>query len=162
MLEEFSNNNSSMGSVLVGIILGLVGFAMMIFSILIGSIVVVLAVVLFFLMRYLATDTTVSCHEDGFTVKVISKRKGTSVQEYAWADVTETHYYERESGGENSSTSSYFQVKTVKGMAFNLHEMKNFDDLIKIVNQNTQHLPYEWEKQKGLFKSYQKQNRISY
>ncbi|WML49508.1 hypothetical protein RCG23_05825 [Neobacillus sp. PS3-34] len=160
-MKEFSNNNSSLVSILIGVIFGVVGLGLMFIHVIIGFFFVLLGVVLFFSLRYFANDTRVSCHDNGFTVTVINKRKGTSVQEHAWADVTETLYYEKESGGENNSTTCYFQVQTAKGTAFNLHAMKNFDELIDIFNQKTVHIPYVWVKPKGMFKSHQKQNRIS-
>src|SRR5690606_41487821 len=45
-----------------------------------------LALILFLVLRYFGDDTTVSCDEQGFKVKIVSKRKGTTVKEYAWED----------------------------------------------------------------------------
>lgn len=145
----------------LGVVLGVIGIGLMVINILIGFIFVIIGAILFFVIRYFANDTSVSCHEDGFIVTVINKRKGTSVHEYSWQDVTETVYYEKDSSGENNTTTCYFQAKTEIGVAFNLAEMKNFDGLIQLFNNNTSHLPYYWEKPKGMFKtSYVKQNRI--
>jgi hypothetical protein len=158
--QSFANNTSSRTSVILGVVLGVIGIGIMIFNILIGFIFVIIGVILFFVIRYFANDTSVLCHDDGFTVTIISKRKGTSIQEYSWQDVTETLYYEKESSGENNSTTCYFQANTESGVAFNLAEMKNFDGLIQQFNNNASHLPYYWEKPKGLLKtSYVKQNR---
>ncbi|MBT2737606.1 hypothetical protein [Bacillus sp. ISL-7] len=134
----------------------------MFLNIWIGSFIFVIGVVIFLWMRYFGNDTTVSCREKGFTVTIINKRKGIFVNDYAWEQVTETHYYERESAGENNTTTRYFQVKTENGAAFNVYEMKNFHELIEIFNQNTVHLPYFWEKPTGILKTrYQKQTRVT-
>jgi hypothetical protein len=112
-------------------------------------------------MYFFGNDTTVICHETGFTVTIESNRNGKVVTDYTWEDITETLYYEKESAGENNTSTCYFQVKTENGIAFNMYEMKNFHELIEIFNQNTNHLSYFWEKPTGLFKiRYQKQNRL--
>ncbi|MEH7505864.1 hypothetical protein V7152_28585 [Neobacillus drentensis] len=134
----------------------------MFINVLIGSIIFVIGVVIFWWMRYFGNDTTVSCREKGFTVTIINKRKGIFVNDYSWEEVTETLYYERESAGENNTTTCYFQAKTANGISFDVYEMKNFNELIEIFNQNTAHLPYFWEKPTGMFKTrYQKQTRVS-
>ncbi|MDQ0200201.1 SdpI family protein [Neobacillus ginsengisoli] len=162
MQKEFTNSTSSKTSVILGVIFGAIGIGLLFISVWVGLIFVVLAVVIFFLIRYFANDITVSCDENGFTVKVINKRKGTSVNEYTWKDVVETTYYEIESRGENSTKTRYFQAKTENGVVFNVYEMKNFDHLIQLFNQNTPQLSYFWESPKGLFSSsYLKQNRTS-
>jgi hypothetical protein len=139
--------------------MGLIGIGFTIFSATIGLAVVVLAIVVFLLLRYFGNDTTISCHDNGFSVKVVNKRKGSLVQEYEWSDVTETLYFERESGGEDSPTTRYFSVTTDNGVAFSLHEIKGFNELIDIFNRKTNHLPYLWEKPKGFSSSYKKQQR---
>jgi hypothetical protein len=160
--REFSNKTSSKSSVVFGIIFGLIGIGFMFINVLIGSIIFVIGVVIFWWMRYFGNDTTVSCRERGFTVTIINKRKGTFVNDYSWEEVTETLYYERESAGENNTTTCYFQAKTTNGIAFDVYEMKNFNEMIEIFNQNTAHLPYFWEKPTGMFKTrYQKQTRVS-
>ena len=132
----------------------------MLINIFIGALIFVIGVVIFLWLRYFGNDTTVSCREKGFSVAIINKRKGIIVNDYAWEEVTETLYYERESAGENNTTTCYFQVKTANGVAFNVYEMKNFHELIEIFNQNTTHLPYFWEKPTGIFKTrYKKQAR---
>jgi hypothetical protein len=161
--QSFANNTSSRTSVVIGFVLGVIGLGLMIINILIGFFFVIIGVILFFVIRYFANDTSVLCHDDGFSVTIISKRKGTSVHEYTWQDVTETLYYEKESSGENNTTTCYFQANTEEGVAFTLAEMKNFDELIQIFNNRASHLPYYWEKPKGILKtSYVKQNRISH
>ena len=161
MNREFSNKTASKSSGIFGLIFCLIGIGFMFFNVLIGSIVVILALVIFLFMYYFGNDTTVVCHDNGFTVTIVNNRKGTIVNDYAWEDVIDTHYYEKESAGENNTTTCYFQVKTENGVAFNVYEMKNFHELIEIFNQNTDHLPFFWEKPTGMFKTrYQKQNRI--
>jgi hypothetical protein len=161
MHREFSNNNASK-SIIIGIIFGIVGVGFTFFSLWVGLIIIIFAIVLFLLMKNFASDIVVVCHDQGFTVKVTNKRKGNSVQDYGWSDVTETLYFERESGGEDSTTTRYFQVSTVSGVAFNLYEMKHFEQLIQLFNENTPHLPYYWEKPKGMLGySYKKQARVS-
>lgn len=161
MQNEFSNNTASKSAVLVGAIFSVVGIGFMFLSIWIGLILLVFAIVLFLIMRNLASDTKVNCGGNGFTVTVTNKKKGVTVQEYSWKDVVETFYYEKDSGGENNTTTRYFQVSTASGVAFNLYQMKNFDQLIQIFNQNTTHLPYFWEKPQGMLQySYKKQARI--
>ncbi|MCR2822624.1 hypothetical protein [Lederbergia panacisoli] len=157
MNREFSVNTASKGSIFFGAVLGIIGIGVMIFfSILYGALLFVLAVLLFFLMRNFANDTTISCHDHGFTVKVINKRKGVTVQDYNWEEVISTQYYEKDSGSDDdgaSSTTSYFMVKTGEGIAFDMQEMSGFADLIEIFNENTSHLPYYWEKSKGILSS---------
>ncbi|WML26121.1 hypothetical protein [Neobacillus sp. OS1-33] len=132
----------------------------MLINVFIGALIFVIAVFIYLWMRYFGNDTTVSCREKGFTVAIVNKRKGITVNDYTWEEVTETLYYERESPGENNTTTCYFQVKTDKGVAFNVYEMKNFYELIEIFNQNTTHLPYFWEKPTGILKTrYKKQAR---
>ena len=161
MQREFSNNNASK-SWIISSIFGVVGIGFMLFSVWIGSIIIVFAIVIFLLMKNLASDIQVVCHNEGFTVKVTNKRKGNTIQDYLWKDVTETVYYEKESGGEDSTTTRYFKICTESGVAFNLYQMKHFDQLVQIFNDNTPHLPYYWEKPKGILGfSYKKQDRLS-
>lgn len=161
MQNEFSNNTASKSAVLMGAIFGVVGIGFMLLSVWIGLILVVFAIVLFLFMRNFASDIKVSCGINAFTVTVTNKKKGVTVQKYDWKDVTETLYYEKDSGSENSTTNRYFQVSTESGVAFNLYQMKNFDQLIQIFNQSTTHLPYYWEKPQGMLPySYKKQARI--
>ncbi|MBV7508470.1 hypothetical protein KW850_24955 [Bacillus sp. sid0103] len=161
MNREFSNKTSSKSSGIFGLIFCFIGIGFMFINVLIGSIIIIIALVIFLIMYYFGNDTTVICHENGFTVTIANKREGISVNEYSWEDVTETLYYEKESAGENNTTTCYFQVKTENGIAFTLYEMKNFHELIELCNQNIDHLPYFWEKPTGMFKTrYQKQNRV--
>jgi hypothetical protein len=160
MNREFSNKTASKSSGIFGLIFCLIGIGFMFINVLVGSIIVIIALVVFLFMYYFGNDTTVSCRDKGFTVTIINKRKGILVKDYTWENVTETLYYEKESPGENNTTTCYFQVKTADGIAFTLAETKNFNALIEIFNQNTR-LPYFWEKPKGMFKTkYQKQERI--
>ena len=130
----------------------------MVFSVPIGSAGVFLGVVLFFSILYLSSDTTVTCHDTGFTVNVVSKKKGTSIQEYKWEEVTETKYFVKD-GGDDGADTRYFLVNTEKGTAFKLASMKGFDELISIINEKTPHLPYTWIKKRGLSSYYIKQER---
>src|SRR5574342_533935 len=125
----------------------------MFINVLIGSIIVILALIIFLIMYFFGNDTTVICHEKGFTVTITNQRKGTFVNEYTWEDVTDTLYYEKESAGENNTTTCYFQVKTENSIAFNVYQMKNFHELIELFNQNTTHLAYFWEKPTGMLKT---------
>jgi hypothetical protein len=163
MTNEFANNTSSKTSIILGVIFGVIGIGIMFFHLLLGLIFIVLGVIIFLLMRFLANDTKVSCYDTGFSVTVVNKRKGTNVHNYKWQDVTETLFYEKDSRGENNTTTSYFMVKTVNGTAFNLYKIKNFDLLIRLFNQHTEHLPYILEKPKGkLQTAYSKQPRSSF
>jgi hypothetical protein len=154
--KEFSNKNASK-SWIIGIIFVIGGIAFMMINFLIGLGVIALGAILFFLIKNLASNYTVTLRDDGFTVRKVNKKKGTTVQDYLWSDVTETVYYEKDSG---DYTYYYFKVKTANNIAFDLIEMKGFDDLILIVNEKTPHLPYQWVKPKGILKSrYEKQMR---
>jgi hypothetical protein len=161
MNREFANKTASKSSGIFGLIFCFIGIGFMFINVLIGSIIIILALVIFLFMYFFGNDTTVICHETGFTVTIESNRNGKVVTDYTWEDITETLYYEKESAGENNTSTCYFQVKTENGIAFNMYEMKNFHELIEIFNQNTNHLSYFWEKPTGLFKiRYQKQNRL--
>ena len=163
MTNEFANNTSSKTSIILGVIFGVIGIGILFFHLLLGLIFIVLGVIIFLLMRFFANDTKVSCYDTGFSVTIVNKRIGTNVYNYKWEDVTETLFYEKDSGGENNTTTSYFMVKSVNGTAFNLYKMKNFDLLIQLFNQQTEHLPYIWEKPKGkLQTTYSKQPRSSF
>jgi flagellar basal body-associated protein FliL len=161
MYREFANKTASKSAGMFGLIFCFTGIGFMFINVLIGSIIVILALVIFLFMYFFGNDTTVICHETGFSVTIENNRKGKFVHDYSWEDVAETLYYEKESAGENNTTTCYFQVKTENGIAFNLYEMKHFHELIEIFNQNANHLPYFWEKPTGMFKTrYQKQNRV--
>ena len=161
MNREFANKTSSRSSGIFGLIFCFIGIGFMFINVLIGSIIVILALFIFLIMYFFGYDTTVICHEKGFTVTIASQRKGTFVNEYTWEDVTDTLYYEKESAGENNTTTCYFQVKTGNEIAFNVYQMKNFHELIELFNQNTAHLAYFWEKPTGMLKTgYQKQTRV--
>jgi hypothetical protein len=163
MNREFSNKTASKSSGVFGLVFCLIGIGFMFINVLIGSIIVILALVIFLFMYFFGNDTTVICHDQGFNVTIINQRKGILLNEFAWEDVTETLYYEKESAGENNTTTCYFQAETANGIAFNLYEMKNFNELIDIFNKHTSHLPYFWEKPTGIFKTrYQKQNRVPF
>lgn len=158
MNKEFSNKNIWKSGVF-GAVFTVVGIGFIMFIPLIGYGIIALGVILFFLIRYFSSNTTVIIEENGFSVKVFNKRKGTILKSYHWLDVVETKYYERETAGEDPVTISYFQVKTGEGVAFTLQEMKGFHELIALVNQHTLHLPYYWAKPKGVFGQYKKQSR---
>jgi hypothetical protein len=133
MQREFSNNNA-LKALIIGGIFGIDGIGFMLLSIWIGLIIIIFVIVIFLLMKNLASDIQVACNEEGFTLKVTNKSKGNTVQEYRWTDVTETLYYEKESGGEDSTTTRYFKVSTGSGVAFNLYQMKHFDQLVQLFN----------------------------
>ncbi|MFC5465281.1 hypothetical protein [Lederbergia graminis] len=160
MGKEFSNKTSSKAAIYIGVILGMAGIMLMFINDPVGWSTIGLALILFLVLRYFGDDTTVSCDEQGFKVKIVSKRKGTTVKEYAWEDVTGTYYYEYESGGEDSSISRFFQVNTAEGIAFNMEAMKSFDELIEIFNENTKHLSYKWAKIDGFQNTYIQQERM--
>ena len=143
---------------IAGSIIGIIGIGVITINILLGSFALLLAVVAFLLFWFNGTDTTVICHEKGFTVKMVNKGKGTSLHEYGWEEVTETIYYDNESG-EDHLTTRRILVKTASGPAFNLYAMKGFDELISIFNQKTSHLPYVWEKPRKMSTIYTKQER---
>jgi hypothetical protein len=156
MNREFSVDTASKGSVVFGSILGVVGIVVGLFNILFGALVIVGAVLIFFLMRNFANDLTLICRDEGFSVKVVNKRKGSTVTDYKWEDVISTQYYEKDSGSDsdgNSTTTSYFLVKTGEGIAIDLQDMSGFGEVIEIFNQKTPHLPYHWEKNRNLLSS---------
>ena len=126
--------------------------------VLLGTIALLLAVVVSFLFYFYGNDTTVICHEEGFTVKNANRVKGTSLHEYGWQEVTETKYYDNESE-EDHLPKRRILVKTASGPVFNLYAMKGFDELISIINQKTNHLPYKWEKPGVFSYKYKKQER---
>jgi hypothetical protein len=156
MNREFSVDTASKGSIVFGSILGVIGLVVAVFNILFGALIIVGAVLLFFLMRNFANDLTIICRDEGFSVKIVNKRKGSSVTDYKWEDVISTQYYEKDSGSDsdgNSTTTSYFLVKTGEGVAIDLQDMSGFADLIEIFNQKTPHLPYYWAKNRNLLSS---------
>ncbi|ETI69792.1 hypothetical protein [Neobacillus vireti] len=153
MGKEFSNRTSSSSSFMTGGIFIVIGIVLLFVNGLLGILAVMVGVLLLFFKRNVRYDTTVVCSQNGFTVKVTNKQKSTSVKEYKWEDVASTHYYERYSGIDNETTNSYFKVTTTEGVAFDLWQMKDFDELIQIFNQKTPNLPYHWEKPTGFFAS---------
>lgn len=159
-MTEFANKTSTKASLVVGVVFLIAGFVCLMFQTSVAVGFWVVAVVAFFLLRHFASDTTVSCYENEFIVRKKSRSKGESVRTYKWDDVTETTYYEKESGGDDSTTTRYFKVETKDVVAFNVYASKGFDELIKLVNERTPHLPYEWIKTKGIFGTYQKQERL--
>jgi hypothetical protein len=158
MGKEFSNNASVRMAVIASAIIGIVGIGVITINVLLGTMVLVLAAIAFGLFWFYGTDTTVVCHENGFTVKMVNKGKGTSLHEYGWNEVTETKYYDNESG-EDHLTTRRMLVKTASGPVFNLYAMKGFDELISIFNQKTSHLPYVWVKPREMSNIFMKQER---
>ena len=158
MGKEFSNKNSTRLSFIATAIIGIIGIGLLTIHVFLGTLVLMLAVVAFGMFHYFGTDTTVICHEKGFTVKLVNKSKGTSLHEYDWEEVTETKYYDNESG-EDHLTTRRILVKTVSGQACNLYAMKGFDELISIFNQKTNHLPYMWKKRSEMSSIFTKQER---
>ncbi|MEH7273261.1 hypothetical protein [Neobacillus vireti] len=158
MGKEFSNRNSVRMAAIAGSIIGIFGIGVITKNVLLGSLVLLLAAVAYLLFFYFGRDISVICHEKGFTVKRVSKAKGTSLQEYRWEDVKETHYYENESGEDHLVTRRIL-VKTASGPAFNLYAMAGFDELISTFNQKTRHLPYVWKKPREMSTIYIKQER---
>ncbi|WML46731.1 hypothetical protein RCG23_13875 [Neobacillus sp. PS3-34] len=158
MNKEFSNKSTGT-SMVFGIVFGIMGISCLSFFPLLGLGFIAIGVIVFFLIRTFMNNTTVTIHDQGFSVKEGNKRKGTAVKEYKWSDVVATSYYEEDSGGEDSDTTSFFQVSTNEGVAFDLQKMKGFNELIELVNQNTPHLPYYWAKPQGWLGKYQKQSR---
>jgi hypothetical protein len=158
MGKEFSNNDSVRMAVIASAIIGIVGIGVITINVLLGSMVLLLAAVAFGLFWFYGTDTTVVCHENGFTVKKVTKGKGTSLHEYGWGEVTETRYYDNESE-EDHLTTRRMLVKTASGPVFNLYAMKGVDELISIFNQKTSHLPYVWVKPREMTNIFMKQER---
>ncbi|TDL61155.1 hypothetical protein E2R56_29995 [Rhodococcus qingshengii] len=158
MGKEFSNNDSIRMAMIAGSILGIIGIGIITLHVLLGTLVLVVAAAAFGLFWFYGTDTTVVCHENGFTVKMVSKGKGTSLYEYGWNEVTETRYYDNESG-EDHLTTRRILVKTASGPAFNLYAMKGFEELISIFNQKTSHLPYVWVKPREMSNIFMKRER---
>jgi hypothetical protein len=158
MGKQFSNNDSIRMAMIAGAILGIIGIGVITLHVLLGTLVLVSAAVAFGLFWIYGTDTTVVCHENGFTVKKVTKGKGTSLHKYGWGEVTETRYYDNESG-ENQLTTRRILVKTPRGPVFNLYAMKGFDELISIFNQKTSHLPYVWVKPREMSNIFTKQER---
>jgi hypothetical protein len=158
MGKEFSNKDSVRMGVIAGAIIGIIGIGAITLNVLLGTLVLVLAAVAFVLFWFYGTDTTVVCHDNGFTVRMVNKGKGTSLHEYSWNEVTETRYYDNESG-EDHLTTRRMLVKTASGPVFNLYAMKGFDELISIFNQKTSHLPYVWVKPREMSTIFMKRER---
>ncbi|MDR7080702.1 hypothetical protein J2Y03_005793 [Neobacillus niacini] len=158
MGKEFTNSNSIRMAAIAGSIIGIVGIGVITKNVLLGSVILLLAAIAFLLFLYYGSDTTVICHEKGFTVKIVSRGKGMSLHEYGWEEVKETQYYDNESE-EDHLTTRRMLVKTASGPAFNLYAMKGFDELISIFNQKTSHLPYVWKKPREMSNIYTKQER---
>lgn len=159
---EYSVRTSTKHSVIFGGLFALTGILLLIFlNIYLGALFFLLGIIFFLYMRYFGNDTTVTCHDTGFSIKVVNKRKGTTITEYNWEDVTETLFYVHESGsGDNQSTTYHFRVTTHEGVAFNLIQTKGFAHLIETFNQHTPHLPYYWTKPKGFLSApFKKVNR---
>ncbi|SDM86943.1 hypothetical protein [Bacillus sp. OK048] len=158
MGKEFSNKNSVRLAAIAAAIIGIIGIGVITIHVLLGILALLLAVVVSFLFYIYGNDTTVICHEDGFTVKNTNRGKGTSIHEYGWQEVAETKFYDNVSEEDHLPTRSIL-VKTTGGLAFNLYAMKGFDELISIINQKTKHLPYKWEKPGAFSHTYKKQER---
>jgi hypothetical protein len=158
MGKEFSNKDSVRMAMIAGAIIGIIGIGIITLHVLLGTLVLVLAAVTSGLFWFYGSDTTVVCHDNGFTVKKVTKGKGTSLHEYGWGEVTETRYYDNESG-EDHLTTRRMLVKTASGPVFNLYAMKGFDELISIFNQKTSHLPYVWVKPRQMSNIFTKQER---
>ena len=158
MGKEFTNRNSLRMAAIAVSIIGIVGIGVISKNVLLGSVVLLMAAVVFLFFLFYGRDTTVICHEKGFTVKHVSKGKGTLLHEYGWEEVIETQYYDNESE-EDHLTTRRMLVKTASGQAFNLYAMKGFDELISIFNQKTSHLPYVWKKPREMSHIYTKQER---
>lgn len=158
MGREFSNKDSLRMALIAGSVFGIIGIGVISISVVLGSLALLLAIITFVLFFYFGTNTTVICNEKGFTVKSESKAKGMSLHEYGWEEVTETRYYDNESG-EDHLTTRRILVKTASGQAFNLYAMKGFDELISIFNEKTNHLPYVWKKPREMSNIYTIQER---
>ncbi|WHZ02563.1 hypothetical protein QNH48_27085 [Neobacillus sp. YX16] len=158
MGKEFSNKDSVRMAVISGAILGIIGIGVITLPVLLGTLVLVVAAAAFGLFWFYGTDTTVVCHDNGFTVKKVTKGKGTSHHEYSWGEVTETRYYDNESEEDHLPTRRIL-VKTASGPVFNLYEMKGFEELISIFNQKTSHLPYVWVKPRERSNIFMKRER---
>ncbi|MDM5330093.1 hypothetical protein [Neobacillus sp. CF12] len=76
MGKEFSNHNSVRMSFITAAIIGIIGIGLLTIHVFLGTLVLMLAVVAFGMFHYFGTDTTVICHEKGFTVKLVNKVKG--------------------------------------------------------------------------------------
>jgi hypothetical protein len=150
---KYSNNKSTLLSIVIGGFIGLFGIAMLFISIIFGVIVLIVAGVLYYFLRHLTSNTEVIFDANGFSVTVSSKRKGAVTNQYLWREVTGTSYY-IVNNGEDGSTS-HFRVMTANGPAFDVYRAKGFHEMIELVNQNTMHLPYFWEKTKSFTKPYQ-------
>jgi hypothetical protein len=158
MGKEFSNKDSVRMAIIAGAIPGIIGIGAVTLNVLLGTMVLVLAVIAFGLFWFYGKDTTVICHDNGFTVKKASRGKGTSLHEYGWGEVTETRFYDNESEEDHLPTRRIL-VKTASGHAFNLYAMKGFDELISIFNQKTSHLPYVWVKPREMSNIFRKRER---
>jgi hypothetical protein len=158
MGKEFTNKDSIRMALIAGSIIGIVGIGVITIHVLLGSLILLLAVIAFLLFFFYGKDTTVICNEKSFTVKHESKAKGASLREFGWGEVTETRYYDNESGEDHLMTRRIL-VKTARGQAFNLYAMKDFDELISIFNQKTSHLPYIWKKPRVMSNIYTMQQR---
>jgi hypothetical protein len=158
MGKEFSNKDSIRMAMIAGAILGIIGIGVVTLNVILGTVFLVVAVIASGMFWFYGKDTTVICHDNGFTVKKVSKGKGTSLHEYGWGEVTETRYYDNESEEDHLPTRRIL-VKTASGLAFNLYAMKGFDELISIFNQKTSHLPYVWVKPREMSTIFMKQER---
>jgi hypothetical protein len=158
MGKEFTNKDSIRRALIAGSIIGIVSIGVITIHVLLGSLVLLLAVIAFLLFFFYGRDTAVICNEKGFTVKSESKAKGVSLYEYGWEEVTETRYYDNESGEDHLMTSRIL-VKTASGQVFNLYAMKDFDELISIFNEKTGHLPYVWKKPREMSNFYTMRQR---
>jgi hypothetical protein len=158
MGKEFAKKDSVRMAMIAGAILGIIGIGVITLNVLLGSLVLLLAAVAFGLFWFYGTDTSVICHDKGFTVKMVTKGKGTSLHEYGWGEVKETRYYDNESG-EDHLTTRRILVKTAGGPVFHLSAMKGFEELISIFNQKTSHLPYVWVKPRERSNIFMKRER---
>ncbi len=134
---------------LLGLIMG--GGSGLTLLILIGLVFTAVGVGIPFGLYFFQTLYSITCREDGFSVRTENKRKGTEQHDYNWADVTETAYEEfHYRQQQRSETTVSFRVETTKGRAFKIgRQIGDFAGLINLFNVMTPQLPYTWQPQTG-------------
>ncbi|MDF2626609.1 MAG: hypothetical protein K0R39_440 [Symbiobacteriaceae bacterium] len=147
--REYKGAGTTFPAVILGLVFLFIGAVFTILMGWVGLLIVAVGIALPVLVLWLGRQQTIICNDQGFTVRHASRRSGTNEVTYAWHEVTATQYYERRVGAEGQRRG-HFAVDTVRGRAFVVTQgMRNFADLIDLVNHMTIQLPYVWVSRVG-------------
>lgn len=150
--RQFRQKTPLFVPIFFGAVLFFIGLIFLLLLPALAPLVLLAAVAVPVAIWYFATDQTITCTENGFTVESQSRRTGARREEYAWSDVTDTRYSEWTTRGKHGRrTHGAFEVTTPRGTAFKVgHRTPEFRDLIATFNARTLHLPHLWVPQTGM------------